>query len=179
MADPHPAPLSSEEHLKRQIPVLGFWCISNCCNACNSRFFVSRASLYLDIFSSAPSQRTCADLFFLYFRAMNTRLIRLLYVEVCFHFLFSGRDWTRVIFHDLGVVSPNPNRGGTKGGHTQGLDATVSGLSSFPRYPGTLMSGPPAPLQMCEDNCQGSRLPDSLMAKPFITFFISYFILLF
>lgn len=121
----------------------------------------------------------------LYFRAMNTRLIRLLYVEVCFHFLFSGRDWTRVILVDLGVVSSNPNRSGTKGGHTQGLDATVSRLSSFPRYPDTLITrcydtrSPPPPSKCVKIIVKVHGCLTRWWLKPFITFFISYFILLF
>lgn len=130
--------------------------------------------LYLEsVFVSGGclSQRTCADLFrWLYFRAMNARLIRLLYWEVRFRFLFNGCDWTRVILHDLGVVSPNlclnpnPNRVAQKEvTHKDSLRLIL-----------------PRRRRMCEDNCQGSRLLDSLMTKPFhhifhFTFHIAFF----
>lgn len=176
--------------LKRQILVLGFWCISNCCNACNSLlvFCVPRERLCIWIPVSSAHLLPGGHVRIyscLYFRAMNTRLIRLLYVEVCFHFLFSGRDWTRVILVDLGVVSSNPNRSGTKGGHTQGLDATVSRLSSFPRYPDTLITrcydtrSPPPPSKCVKIIVKVHGCLTRWWLKPFITFFISYFILLF
>lgn len=163
--------------LKRQILVLGFWCISNCCNACNSLLFLCSpgASLYLDIciFSAAPSRWTCADLFLPLFSRNEYAAYSIIVCGSLLSFPFQ-RPWLnasyprrlrRCLFQSQSEWHKRRSHTRTRCDCQQII--LIPPIPWHPDNPMLWYPVSPASQQMCEDNCQGSRLPDSLMAKTF------------